>query len=339
MSPALLTGMHRSGTSALARMIRGLGVDIGSNLLPAAGGNLFGHFEETAFIQFHDKLIARLFPKRASFCEWLPLANAEIAYTDADRAEARSIWDAHAAQSGRAWKDPRTSLFLDLWTEILPEAKLVITVRHPYQVHRSLLRRGEPFLHVDYSASILGWTVYNQRILQVISALPKDRFILVEVDLAFRQSHKLTEFLAHFLDLPLTEKALASIDPASFHFEDDYREALQHFGILFPEAETTYRQLRQFDLLDPLPFVPPSSEAASSIRSADGRLIEFEESSGLREQAKRMLVRSITVDRQRTANFYQHLGKVNEERDRLVDDLSQLNSLLKRKLSELENKT
>ena len=36
------------------------------------------------------------------------------------------------------------------------------------------MRRGEPFLHVDYSASILGWTVYNQRILQVISALPSN---------------------------------------------------------------------------------------------------------------------------------------------------------------------
>ena len=337
MSSALLTGMHRSGTSALARLIQGLGVDIGSNLLPAGGGNLYGHFEETAFIHFHDNLIARSFPQRASFCEWLPLANAEIAYTDADRAEAKSIWNAHLAKGGRAWKDPRTSLFLDLWTEILPEAKLVISLRHPYQVHRSLLRRGEPFLHVDYSASILGWTVYNQRILQVISTLPKDRFILVDVDLAFRESRKLTEFLAHFLDLPMTEKALASIDPASFHFEDEYREALQHFEIFFFEAEAIYRQLRQFDGLNPVPFVAPSKVTSSPIRSADARLIEFEETYGWREQAKRMLVRSIAVDRQRTADFYKHLGKVNEERDRLIDDLSQLNSLLERRVTELED--
>ena len=226
---------------------------------------------------------------------------------------------------------------MDLWTEILPDAKFVISVRHPYQVHRSLLRRGEPFLHVDYSASIIGWCVYNQRILDVISTLPKDRFILVDVDLAFRESRKLTEFLAHFLELPLTEKALASIDPASFHFEDEYHDALQHFESFFPEAGAIYRQLRQFDLLNPVPFVPASSEASSPICSADARLIEFEETSGLREQAMRMLVRSITVDRQRTADFYKRLGRVNEERDRLIDDLSELNTLLKRRLAEIEN--
>jgi len=336
MSPTLLTGMHRSGTSALARMIQGLGVDIGSNLLPAAGGNLYGHFEETAFIQFHDKLINRLFPHRAPFCEWLPLANNQIAYTDTDRIEASSIWTEHNAKGARAWKDPRASLFLDLWTEILPDAKLVISVRHPYQVHRSLLRRGEPFLHVDYSASILGWTVYNQRILQVISALPKDRFILVDVDLAFREPGRLTEFLARFLELPLTEKALASIDPASFHFEDEDHKVLEHFAFFFPEADAIYRRLLNLDLLNPVPFVPPANETRSPIRSADARLIEFEESCGLREQAKRMLIRSITVDRQRTMDFYKHLGKVSDEKDRLIDDLSQLSSLLKRRLSELE---
>jgi hypothetical protein len=136
--------------------------------------------------------------------------------------------------------------------------------------------------------------------------------------------------------LPLTEKALESIDPASFHFEDEFHHALEHFETFFPEAESIYDQLSHFDHLNPVPFVPPSHEASSPIRSYDARLIEFEETSGLREQAKRMLVRSIMVDRQRTANFYKHLGKVNEERDRLIDDLSQLNDILKRRLEKIE---
>ena len=336
MSPALLTGMHRSGTSALARLVQALGVDIGSNLLPAAGGNLFGHFEETAFIHFHDKLIARLFPERAPFCEWLPVANARIVYTEADRAEARSIWEAHRAKGGKAWKDPRTSLFLDLWKEVLPDVKMVISLRHPYQVHRSLLRRGEPFLHVDYSASILGWIVYNQRILDVISTLPKNGFILIDVDLAFRKPRKLTESLAQFLGLPLTEKAFASIDPASFHFEGDSDQNLEHFEAFFPEAGTIYRRLKQFDALNPKSSIPSPATGTPEQGSAECRLIEYEERHGLREKAKAMLIRSISIDRQRTADFYKQLAKVEEEKDRLIDDLSQLNALLKRRVAELE---
>ena len=110
----------------------------------AAEGNVYGHFEEAAFIRFHDTLISRLFPKRAPFCEWLPVAAAQVDYTETERTEAAAIWKAHREAGGNAWKDPRTSLFLDLWTEILPDAKVIVCLRHPYQVHRSLLRRGEP---------------------------------------------------------------------------------------------------------------------------------------------------------------------------------------------------
>ena len=33
MSPVIVTGMHRSGTSAVARLVRQLGINVGSNLL------------------------------------------------------------------------------------------------------------------------------------------------------------------------------------------------------------------------------------------------------------------------------------------------------------------
>lgn len=334
MSPILITGMHRSGTSALARMIQGLGVNVGSDLLVAAGGNVYGHFEENSFLHFHDKLIARMFPKRAPFCEWLPLADTDETYTDAERAEARSIWKAHSAKGGNAWKDPRTSLFLDLWLGLLPDAKLVICLRHPYQSHISLLRRGEPFLHVDYAASIAGWSVYNQRILRVISKLPRSAFIVIDVEQGFRESQRLSEGLSQFLNLPVTEKALGSIDPEVFHFEDDCHEAVPHFGDYFPEAELIYRQLKQFDLIDAELFPAPSR--TSTLHADESRLIEFEVNYGLREKAKRMLIRSITVDRKRTEGYYKHLGLVNAERDKLIEDISKLNAQMKKRIADLE---
>jgi len=336
MNPVIVLGMHRSGTSAMARLVNELGVNVGTNLLPATESNVHGHFEEAAFIRFHDALIARCFPKRAPFCEWLPLTNTEVVYTDADRIEARAIWNAHCTSGSNAWKDPRTSLFVDLWLEVLAHAKVIVCLRHPYQVHLSFLRRGEPFLHVDYSAAILGWNVYNQKILKVINSLPQDRFMVVDVDAAFRDPRQLTEGLAHFLGVQITSKAFDAVAPEAFHFEDDAREALGHFGDFLSEAEATYRQLKQFDFLNriALNVAPISSQIPIGLEEA--RLIEFEETHGLRPKAKKMLVRSIAVDRQRLTALYQQAVNIGLEKDRLIEDLSRLNDCLKRRITDVE---
>jgi hypothetical protein len=326
--PVIVLGMHRSGTSAMARLVQELGLSLGTDLLPATDGNIYGHFEDTAFIHFHDALIARFFPQRAPFCEWLPLADAEIAYTDADRAEAKAIWNAHRASGSTAWKDPRTSLFLDLWLETIPDSKAIVCLRHPYQVHHSLLRRGEPFLHVEYGSAIAGWTIYNQRILRSLAGQPRDRFVVVDVEAAFRTPRELAEALARFLDLPFSSKADEAISTDAFHFGDYSAEALDDFETFLPVAGGTYWQLRQLDLLHPVEPCAPDGNV-SPIRSEEARLIEFEETHGLRARAKKMLVRSIAVDRQRTSQFYQQLLKADTEKDRLIEDLSRLTEHLK----------
>jgi len=338
MNPAIITGSFRSGTSAITRLIQSLGVDVGSNLLPGYVGNVHGHFEEVAFLEFHDRLIDRYFPKRAPFCEWLPLADATITYTDEDRAEAQKIWDAHKAAGGTAWKDPRTSLFLDLWTEIIPDAQVVICLRHPYQVHQSLLRRGEAFMHVDYSSAIVGWTIYNERILKTLATLPLDRFLVVEVGAAFRQPRELAEALSQFLERPSVESAVNAIEADEFHFEDDIRYALDHFEEFLPQAGSVFRQLKQYDQFNPI-SPTAASEKVPPIKSLEARLIEFEEQYGLRARARKMLIRSVSVDRQRTSDLYQKLLTAANERNALIDDLSRLNDTLKRRVHELTGAT
>ena len=336
MNPVIVLGMHRSGTSAIARLVQELGMNVGTNLLPATDGNVYGHFEDAAFIRFHDELIKRQYPKRAPFCEWLPVEPAQVAYTAGDRVEAASIWETHRMTGGNAWKDPRTSLFLDLWMETLPDARAIVCLRHPYQVHRSLLRRGEPFLHVDYSAAITGWTIYNQRILETIAKLPKERYVVLDVEAAFREPRQLTEGLAKFLDIPLAPKAYEAIAPDVFHFEDDSGATFDDFESYLPAAGAAYRQLRELDFLHPIPSPAQATGTASSLRSDEARLIEFEEAHDLRAKAKKMLIRSIAVDRQRTADFYKQVAQASEQKDGLIEDLSKLTEALKVRVAMLE---
>ena len=316
----------------MARLIQSLGFDLGSDLLPATENNKHGHFEEVAFINFHDQLISRYFPERAPFCEWLPLADAETPYGEAERNQARSIWEAHRAAGGLAWKDPRTSLFLDLWTTVLPDAKVVICLRHPYQIHLSLLRRGEPFLHADYAAGILGGTLYNQRILRTLSQLPRERFVVVDVEQAFKEPGQLAEKLAHFLGASLPATPSGAISPEEFHFEEGLDEALDHFADLFPEAIAAYRGLKEFDLIAPVSAPPAPATSTPSIRSEEARLIEFEEIHGLRKRIKKMLIRSIAADRRRISNFDQLSAEAHQQKDRLIEDLSRFNEQLKQEV-------
>ena len=48
--PIVITGMHRSGTSLLASLLRILGAPFGERLLPPSRANQPGYFEDVDFI-------------------------------------------------------------------------------------------------------------------------------------------------------------------------------------------------------------------------------------------------------------------------------------------------
>jgi hypothetical protein len=53
----LVAGMHRSGTSALTRMVNLLGAALPEDLLPASRGNELGHWEPAKIVELHDKML------------------------------------------------------------------------------------------------------------------------------------------------------------------------------------------------------------------------------------------------------------------------------------------
>src|SRR5262245_1129987 len=54
----LVVGMHRSGTSAITRMLNLLGATLPKNILGGGPGNETGHWEPRRLIHLHDQLLS-----------------------------------------------------------------------------------------------------------------------------------------------------------------------------------------------------------------------------------------------------------------------------------------
>ena len=53
-----IAGMHRSGTSLVAGLVRAAGLPMGEELVGASATNPHGHHEDRAFVALHDAALA-----------------------------------------------------------------------------------------------------------------------------------------------------------------------------------------------------------------------------------------------------------------------------------------
>lgn len=173
MAPVIITGMHRSGTSMVAGTLRAAGVDIGRSLYGAGPGNPRGHFEDWDFFHLHEEMLAAAGLTCFSASGAVPV--------DGLKAKAREVLAAKAATSLWGWKDPRTTLFLEMWHELIPDARYVFVYRHPLEVALSLGRRNtDSELRGDPTAAVRAWEVYNRELLGFYTRHP-DRCFLAHV--------------------------------------------------------------------------------------------------------------------------------------------------------------
>lgn len=142
----LVLGMHRSGTSALTRVLNLCGVDLGTRLMPPAeGNNELGFWEHVDAVEIHERLLTQL-GRSWSDPRGLPPGWLESPAAATAIERIKALVQAEFAGS-RLWavKDPRTCRFVPLWTRALGElgieVRLLFALRHPEEVGASLARR------------------------------------------------------------------------------------------------------------------------------------------------------------------------------------------------------
>jgi glycosyltransferase involved in cell wall biosynthesis/GT2 family glycosyltransferase len=185
----IVTGMHRSGTSFVASLLAAWNVRMGEQLPPTGRGNPAGYFEDADFLELNRRILVACTPQEDGHRDWgwtesetfdagqLPAHQDAAAALVAARDSAGGPW---------GWKDPRTSMLLDFWDDVLGrDARFLLLYRHPWEVAESMLRTGEDvwLTHPGYPARI--WTQYNRRILDFHRRY-RDRSLLVSTNRILR---------------------------------------------------------------------------------------------------------------------------------------------------------
>ncbi|AFX98381.1 hypothetical protein A1OE_179 [Candidatus Endolissoclinum faulkneri L2] len=229
----IILGMHRSGTSALTRVINLLGVNLGTDLMEAAkDNNERGFWEHRKIVERHDKLLNDL-DMRWDDIRKMPSGWLEYSVTDDARNDLESIIY-NEFNTTNLWgiKDPRMCRLLPLWRKMLATLKTRITVlhmlRHPLEIACSLKCRDKmPYeqalmLLLRYQTEALcasdgirqSWTSFDQMLVNWRNEIKR---IDSELNLGLIcQIDKATDKIETFLDKKLRHHTM---DNKKFNIE------------------------------------------------------------------------------------------------------------------------
>jgi GT2 family glycosyltransferase len=170
-----ILGMHRSGTAAVTRAVNLLGAYLGeeADLMPPAPDNPGGFWERNDIHNLHDRILHQLgktwdtilpLPEKWHLSREIKPFRDELVELVKKNFLNHRLW---------AWKDPRTSILMPLWEEVLSELGIdllcAIVIRNPLDVAKSLKKRnGFPY---DKSFGI--WFNYNIAAFLATSYIPR----------------------------------------------------------------------------------------------------------------------------------------------------------------------
>jgi hypothetical protein len=215
----IIAGMHRSGTSLITNWLNRCGLQVGESLMPAGTGNEEGHFEDLEFLKLHEEILGN---NSLDMSGLVDAKSIELsAYQLGKLQSVINIKQQLYDQWG--WKDPRTCLFLDTYSKLLPEAKYLVILRDHRAVINSLLKRDfagidkkyksrnllqqfiwtkfrrtrheEKFYREHAETYLKVWINYNEHILESLKKLSANDYLVVNYELLLQKGEQVIGFL------------------------------------------------------------------------------------------------------------------------------------------------
>jgi hypothetical protein len=245
--PVCVLGFGRSGTSLTMRLLHLLGVELGPEedlLAPGEADNPRGYWEPGWMVELNDEILDKL-----GTVWWRPLP-ADSGWersSDFDelRERARSLLrEKFGGAALWGWKDPRTTLTLPFWKELVPDAKYVICLRNPADAISSIQRRPDPELSIGAWGDL--WLEYTARALRETQGCPRT---LVFYEDFIHDARGQLEAMASLLGLKppgqngVRQRLLDEVQQGLWHHATSSRELAATWGVP-PAARTLFLALR-----------------------------------------------------------------------------------------------
>lgn len=215
----IILGMHRSGTSMITGLLQQCGLYLGEPealMPPHPEDNAEGYWEHQAISNLNEEMLVQL---GGNWRTPPPLvqgwSNHEALETFWQRFNHLTAdFDSHGDWG---WKDPRNSLTLEFWLKHMPDLKVLLCLRNPFEVAESL-STGKPMRDMTPSAALALWGDYHRAIFQQNIL---DRVIVTHYDSYFYDAKAELQRVLAALALPVSahhlENALKTIHPTSKH--------------------------------------------------------------------------------------------------------------------------
>ena len=192
----VVLGMHRSGSSLTSGLLEALGVDMGERLMAESRANPVGYFEDEEVLHVNRQIL------RAAGGTWYdpPTTEAIRAQREPFRSRVEALVRDKPALWG--WKDPRTSLTLEVYLDHLTHPHVVVTHRDAEAIARSLVKRGD----MQYEEALALTALYEERIGALLDAHPELPRLHVSYEAIVRRPERWIGEAARFIGLRPTSE-------------------------------------------------------------------------------------------------------------------------------------
>jgi hypothetical protein len=240
--------MGRSGTSLTTALIGLMGVDLGPSermLAAVPNDNARGYWEQREIYEVNEEVLAT-FGGTWARPPVLPPGWERSPELAAARHRAQDLLTEFFGTCQRrwAWKDPRTSVTLPFWRDLIGEMDYVLCVRNPADVAASLVTRGIDGL--DSKEAVALWCHYTRAAFDNTRGC---RRLILRYEDYFTDTDRQIQQLVDFVCGPGTQlsdevhdRIEDFIEPGLWHNRDSI-EGADSVRAISPEAADLYVRL------------------------------------------------------------------------------------------------
>jgi len=197
--------MHRSGTSAISRGLKVMGVELGDRLMPPNEAvNAKGFWEDIDLNELNIEMLQVLGIEWYSLVPITPAAVETLCQKGYLLRAAELLRKKADGVPTFGFKDPRVAKLLPFWRQVFEhchfDVRYVLAIRHPLSVAKSLEKRDG----MEAEASYILWL---EHVIASLEGTVDEKRVIVDYDLLMRSAERQLGRIADRLDLP--------IDPAN----------------------------------------------------------------------------------------------------------------------------